>query len=141
MTESTPSTGDEDVFPPRVWITHSHIPFSKGAQYVYAYRERKYPEDIEYLSLAEAQALADATADELAFTKFSLGLANAETQKAKERIAELERVLGIAEAAIESLSLTQKPEGMGLLGSDLVAPETLRQIREALQSSGEEKNE
>ena len=48
----------EKKFPPRTWIACSSIPFNSGAQYVYAYRERKYPEDVEYLSKIEAEQIA-----------------------------------------------------------------------------------
>lgn len=51
-----------------------------------------------------------------------------------ERAGELVEALGIAEKAIEALTLSQKESGMGILGTHIVVPETLRRIREALAS-------
>lgn len=60
----------------------------------------------------------------------------------KRKIVSLEQalkehkiVLGISAAAIECLTLTQKDEGMGLLGQHLVGPETLKKIKEVLKET------
>ncbi len=42
---------------PRIFLTRFSLPFQEGAQYVYAYRDRKFPEDIEYCQASELDAL------------------------------------------------------------------------------------
>ena len=63
----------------------------------------------------------------------------AERDDLQRRLGIAEDALGIAEKAIESLTLTQKESGLGLLGTHIVVPETIRRIREALSQIRGEK--
>jgi H+/gluconate symporter-like permease len=58
-----------------------------------------------------------------------------------ERAKALVEALGLAESAIEAMATTQTEKGMGLLGKSIVAPETLRRIREARSAYGEKEGE
>lgn len=49
----------------------------------------------------------------------------------------LMEALGVSEKAIEALTLSQKEYGMGLLGTHIVVPETLRRIQETIAKAKE----
>ena len=50
---------------PRVWISKLFTGWSYGAQYTHAYRERKFPDDIEFIQLAEHHQIQAETREKL----------------------------------------------------------------------------
>lgn len=49
----------QDVNPalPPLFVTSAVLPFRAGGQYVFAYRERKFPEDVEYIARSTVDTL------------------------------------------------------------------------------------